>query len=240
MSTPLHLILLAGGKGERAAGGDGVPKQFRATGQGALFAVSLRTFLGAEASGRWHLASVTVTAPTDWQAEVEQELASLSVPCHAVPCHVAAPGASRTASTWSATKLVATEVGPEPGDLVAVHDAARPFATAKLLHALVVAALDSGGAIPGVPVPDTVVQVTAGTATYLQRERLLAVQTPQVFGWANFESAHRWAHETGQDFTDDGGLLAIRGHLPAVVSGEAGNWKVTSNTDWERAEGLLE
>ncbi len=234
MSTPLHLILLAGGKGERAASDDGVPKQFRATGQGALFAVSLRTFLKAEPSGRWHLASVTGAAPANWRAEVVAELATLSV-----PCHVAAPGISRTASTWSATELVTAEVRPSPGDLVAVHDAARPFATAKLLDALAVAALDFGGAIPGVPVPDTIVQVAAGTATYLQREALLAVQTPQVFGWENFESAHRWAHEAQQEYTDDGGLLAARGHLPAVVPGEAGNWKVTSNADLERAEGLL-
>ncbi len=45
--------------------------------------------------------------------------------------------------------------------------------------------------------------------------------------------------EAGQDFTDDGGLLAAQGHLPAVVPGEAGNWKVTSNADWVRAQDLL-
>ena len=45
MSTPLHLILLAGGQGLRAAVGDGVPKQFRPTKRGAVFAVSLREFL---------------------------------------------------------------------------------------------------------------------------------------------------------------------------------------------------
>jgi 2-C-methyl-D-erythritol 4-phosphate cytidylyltransferase/2-C-methyl-D-erythritol 2,4-cyclodiphosphate synthase len=234
MSRPLHLILLAGGKGRRADGGDGVPKQFRSTGRGALFAVSLREFLQADLSDQWHLASVTVTAPAAWQAAVTKEMSAL-----AVPCEVAQPGNSRTASTWSAMGVVAASIQPAPDDLVAVHDAARPFASGTLLDSLAVAAMANGGAIPGVPVPDTTVQVQGGAATYLQRETLLAVQTPQVFQWANFEVAHRWAHEAGQDFTDDGGLLAAQGHLPAVVPGEAGNWKVTSNSDWERAQDLL-
>ncbi len=237
MSTPLHLILLAGGKGLRAgrsSGGDEIPKQFRPTGKGALFAVSLREFLKVSADQAWHLASVTVTAAPNWRAAVEAELSQLTV-----PWQVADPGATRTASTWSASVVLKAAVKPAPTDLVAVHDAARPFATVKLLDALAVAALDAGGAVPGVPVTDTIVQVTTGPAVYLQRESLMGVQTPQVFGWSLFEPAHRRAHESAAEFTDDGGLLAAQGHLPAVVAGESGNWKVTSAADWDRAEDLL-
>ena len=66
MSIALHLILLAGGQGSRVGG---VPKQFRDTGCGGLFAVSLRTFLrpGKNSNERWHLASATVVAPEEWQ-----------------------------------------------------------------------------------------------------------------------------------------------------------------------------
>ncbi len=175
MSRPLHLILLAGGQGLRADSGDGVPKQFRSTGRGAMFAVSLREFLQAGLSDQWHLASVTVTAPRAWQAAVTNELSAL-----AVPCEVAMPGDSRTASTWSAMGVVAASVRPAPGDLVAVHDAARPFASGKLLDSLALAAMANGGAIPGVPVPDTMVQVQAGVATYLQRETLPEIQNEEV------------------------------------------------------------
>ncbi len=235
MSTALHLILLAGGQGLRAGGANDVPKQFRPTGRGLLFAVSLHGFLSPAAGSDWQVASLIVTAPDDWRNEIEAELSALEI-----PWHVAAPGESRTASTWSATVVLDNEVGPQPGDLVAVHDAARPFATVGLLDALVQTALDAGGAIPGVPVPDTIVQSTGGAATYLRRDSLLAVQTPQVFRWSVFEPAHRWAHAEGQTFTDDGGLMAARGHQPVVVPGEPGNWKVTSAGDWERAAGLLE
>lgn len=240
MSTPLHLILLAGGQGLRAAATDGVPKQFRLTKRGALFAVSLREFLTPGAPRTWNLASVTVTAPDSWRDLVCAELAAQNR-----PWQVAAPGESRTASTWQATQALTAAIAPGPDDLVAVHDAARPFATVALLHALAEAALRSGAAIPGVPMPDTVVQVagenanpSSGTerpATYLRRETLMAVQTPQVFRWSLLATAHRWAHETGAEFTDDGGLLAARGHPPTVIPGDPDNWKVTTAADWARA-----
>jgi len=234
MSTPLHLILLAGGQGLRAAAADGVPKQFRPTKHGALFAVSLREFLTPGEQRTWSLASVTVTAPDSWRDLVTAELAPLNV-----PWQVAVPGTSRTASTWQATAALTAAVAPQPDDLVAVHDAARPFATVMLLDTLAVAASRAGTAIPGVPVPDTVVQVKGGPATYLPRETLMAVQTPQVFRWSLFATAHAWAHETGAEFTDDGGLLAARGHSPTVVPGDPDNWKVTTAGDWARAADRL-
>ncbi len=234
MTTPLHLILLAGGKGSRAVTDDNVPKQFRTTGQGPLFAVSLREFLKPAAGRAWHLASVTVTAATDWHEMVATELATGTL-----PWHLAEPGESRTISTWNAISTLVGTVAPGPDDLVAVHDAARPFASVALLDALAEGALASGGAVPGVPVPDTIVMSTGGPATYLRRESLVAVQTPQVFRWVGFEAAHRWAHEQDRDFTDDGGLLADQGQPPIVVPGEPDNWKVTSAADWERAADLL-
>jgi 2-C-methyl-D-erythritol 4-phosphate cytidylyltransferase/2-C-methyl-D-erythritol 2,4-cyclodiphosphate synthase len=234
MNPPLHLILLAGGQGLRATGSDSVPKQFRPTGRGILFAVSLREFLTLGADGPWQLASLTVVAAEPWRDTVAAELQDLTLPWQIAP-----PGRSRTGSTWNATRALAETVAPAPADLVAVHDAARPFASAALLAGLAEAALQAGGAIPGVPVPDTIVEVKDGTAAYLRREVLQAVQTPQVFRWSLFEPAHRWAHESLRVFTDDGGLLAAHGQEPAVVPGDPDNWKVTSAADWVRAADLL-
>lgn len=226
----LHLILLAGGRGTRAAG-DPVPKQFRVTGQGPLFAVSLKSFLSAAA---WRPATMTVTVPDDWRPTVEETLVGLEV-----PFVLASPGETRTASTWSAIQAVQASHTPEPADLVAVHDAARPFATADLMARLCEAAVTSGGAIPGIAVPDTIVRSDGPGAVYLQRDLLRAVQTPQVFRWDIFRAAHAHAADQGLAYTDDGGLLASRGHDPAVVEGETGNWKVTTDGDWERAKEIL-
>ena len=120
----------------------------------------------------------------------------------------------------------------------------RPFASTALLERLAEAAERHGGAVPGLEVADTVVALADGTdpapVRYLPRASLRAVQTPQVFRWKPFLLAHRWAHETGAAFTDDGGLLAARGRPPALVPGESGNWKVTSAADLARARLLLE
>lgn len=237
----VHLVLLAGGKGVRAGGNDeNVPKQFRHTGRGRLFTVSLESFLKLPAAAG-KVASVTITVPETWRDVVTATVADMP-DLAAIPVHLAAAGDSRTASTWNAINLLA-EHRLHPNDLVAVHDTARPFADARLLARLVAAAADRGAAVPGVPVPDTVVQLVHlegdTRATYLNRESLMAVQTPQVFRWNILYEAHAWAAEQGVDFTDDGGLVAVRGCDPAVVEGDLTNWKVTTDADWRRAEDLL-
>ena len=234
-STPLHLILLAGGRGLRAGAGDPTPKQFRPTGRGLLLTVSLREFLSLEAGTGFRLTDAVVTVSDPWREAVGEALADCSV-----PWDLASAGASRTASTWNAVRRMTDSFDPQADDLVAVHDAARPFASADLLARLAAAAARTGGAVPGVPVPDTIVQSTASDgASYLERSSLLAVQTPQVFRWGIFAAAHAWADSKGLEFTDDGGLLASRGHQPEVVPGEQTNWKVTSSDDWRRAADLL-
>jgi len=231
----LHLILLAGGQGTRADDGDNVPKQFRPTGRGLLFSVSLQEFLTLNTGAGFRPVDLILTVPDTWRKAADKVLQGLDIPWGLAPA-----GISRTASTWSALKELEVRHSPGEDDLVAVHDAARPFASADLLVRLATAAAESGGAVPGVPVSDTIVQSDEGAAVYLERSSLMAVQTPQVFRWDRFQSAHAWAAETGADFTDDGGLLAVRGHVPAVIAGEQGNWKVTTNGDWLRAVAFLE
>jgi 2-C-methyl-D-erythritol 4-phosphate cytidylyltransferase/2-C-methyl-D-erythritol 2,4-cyclodiphosphate synthase len=227
----LHLVILAGGQGLRVGGI--IPKQFRKTARGPLFSVALRSFLELpEQVAR--MGSVVVTVAADWHDLVRE-----SVYPEEGRLRLARPGETRTASTWNALQVLA-DLEPAADDLVAVHDAARPFASVELLERLVVAAAASGGAVPAVPVADTVVQRDGqGRAVYLDREQLAGVQTPQVFRWELLHQAHAWASEQGVDFTDDGGLLAARGHDPQLVPGEPGNWKVTTTADWERARDIL-
>ncbi len=240
----IHLVQLAGGRGLRAGGGPGVkPKQFRSTGRGPLLTVSLREFISGQAEYGYQVVSVTVVVPDDWRPIAASIMAKLLPPSESIPWALAAAGSSRTASTWHALSLLASGkeglTCPHEKNLVVIHDAARPFATAALLARLVTAALNEGGAVPGVPVPDTVVQMAGGDPAcptkYLPRERLMAVQTPQVFGWGPCLAAHRRAADKQLDFTDDGGLLAASGQPPAVVAGDPGNWKVTTEDDWQRA-----
>ena len=248
----IYLAVLAGGQSLRARGSDSsAPKQFREVGGRMLLLVGLRELV--RAPGVVH---AVLVVPEPWRPLVAQALDEAAL---SVPCTLAAAGDHRTASAWQAlSSLAGLPAGerPDPDDLVAIHDAARPFASRHLLARVARAAARHGAAVPGVPVADTVVQLAVGedagesgvaeadagervVASYLERRRLVAVQTPQVCRWRELHAAHAWAAAEKRSFTDDGGLVAERGLLPAVVMGEAANWKITTEEDWERAAGLL-
>ena len=90
------------------------------------------------------------------------------------------------------------------------------------------------GAIPGVPVTDTIKRVdAAGTVVAtLTRDELVAVQTPQAFR----ATALREAHHAGIDATDDAALVEARGGRVVVVAGDPDNRKITTQADlaWAR------
>lgn len=236
-SPRIHLIVLAGGSGNRARSVDSAPpKQFQPVGGRMMLMWSL-----AELSACSGVASITVAAPVSWHPVVRGEIEAADL----APTVLVAPaGASRTASTWNASVLVSGRCSPAEDDLVAVHDAARPFASRFLLDRLAEAASRHGGAVPGVPVADTVVQLAGqkggqAAVRYLERDSLRGVQTPQVFRWAPFFAAHRDCHDRAEAFTDDGGMMAAAGLPPVVVMGEAENWKVTTEDDLARADAAL-
>jgi 2-C-methyl-D-erythritol 4-phosphate cytidylyltransferase len=130
------------------------------------------------------------------------------------------------------------------GELVLVHDAARPLLTAELA-ASVIAALearaDAAGAIAAVPVTDTIKLVAEGdsVSATLDRSRLWAVQTPQVFRRAALERALDVPAAELAQATDDAWLIERSGGRVIVVRGHERNLKVTTPLDLRVAELLL-
>jgi 2-C-methyl-D-erythritol 4-phosphate cytidylyltransferase/2-C-methyl-D-erythritol 2,4-cyclodiphosphate synthase len=146
-----------------------------------------------------------------------------------------AGGSTRQASVRAG--LEALE--PRRPDLVLVHDAARPFASAALVSRAVAAARASGAAVPVIAVADTVKSVDASGAVTgtIDRTNLRMVQTPQAFRFAGLLDAHRRAKAAGrEDFTDDAALAEWAGLKVTTFEGEAGNVKLTTNEDFTRAE----
>ena len=143
-------------------------------------------------------------------------------------------GATRQASVFAGLEALAAE---EP-EIVLVHDAARPFASAGLVSRAI-AAGRAGAAVPGLPVSDTVKAIDASgrVVETLDRARLRAIQTPQAFGYSALLAAHRKAHAAGRDdFTDDAALAEWAGMVVSVFEGEATNAKLTTAEDFVRAE----
>ncbi|MEZ4387943.1 MAG: 2-C-methyl-D-erythritol 4-phosphate cytidylyltransferase [Candidatus Krumholzibacteriia bacterium] len=239
-ASRVFLVVLAGGRSTRASQGDSTaPKQFREVGGAPVFVHGLRELAQVP-----ELVHAVVVVPDAWRPVAHDALAAADLP---VAWTLATAGEHRTASTWSALRALAAlpaAARPAPDDLVAVHDAARPFASRHLLMRVAEAAQRHAAAVPAVPVPDTVVQLLPGQdedaaerplAGYLERSLLAAVQTPQAARWADLHAVHAWAAAGAVSFTDDGGLLAARGVPPVVVPGEPGNWKITTEDDWRRA-----
>jgi 2-C-methyl-D-erythritol 4-phosphate cytidylyltransferase/2-C-methyl-D-erythritol 2,4-cyclodiphosphate synthase len=146
---------------------------------------------------------------------------------------VVAGGETRQASVTAGLALAGD------ADIVLVHDAARALTPPALFDRVVAAVVASGhGAIPGLPVADTIKRTAAGGGIVetVDRSELSAVQTPQGFPAADLAAAYAAA---ARDVTDDAQLMADAGHPVAVIEGDALAFKITTPWDLRRAEELL-
>jgi 2-C-methyl-D-erythritol 4-phosphate cytidylyltransferase len=150
-------------------------------------------------------------------------------------------GADRVV-TGGATRAESVRAGlaavPEDAAVIVVHDAARPLAGPDLFAAVVEVVLsgDADGAVPVVPVSDTLKRVADGTVwSTVDRDGLVAVQTPQAFAATVLRTAHRSA----ADATDDAALVERVGATVRTVTGDPRNLKLTSPEDLDLAEALM-
>ncbi len=126
---------------------------------------------------------------------------------------------------------------PHAPDVVLVHDAARPFLPPTTVPALLAALRSHDGAIPAVPVADTLKRVQSGRIVgTVARDGLFRAQTPQAFRYHLL----RALHATGESgVTDDAALLEAAGHPVAIVPGADDNIKLTYPEDIVRLERAL-
>lgn len=136
--------------------------------------------------------------------------------------------------------LAALEADPDT-ELLAVQDGARPLVSPDLIDRVIEAAQRCGAAAPAVPVKDTVKTVREDGAVEetLERSRLRAVQTPQVFEASLLKAALQAALEEGAALTDDCSAVERLGKVVYLIEGEETNLKITTPTDLILAEALL-
>lgn len=213
------VIIPAAGSGTRI-GGD-VPKQFRAIHGRTILQRVIDRFLEEDEVTR-----IVVPVSTAWLSQMQQDLGSARV-------EVVAGGETRQESVRRG--LLAAE-GSE-FDVVAVHDAVRPFFTIESFHAAVNAAHHEGAALPAIPVTDTIHGVHDGTiAATLDRRDLVAAQTPQCFRPQLLREVLERAAAEGIEGTDEAGLAARFGFTVRIVPGDPGNFKITRPEDLVLAE----
>jgi len=130
-------------------------------------------------------------------------------------------------------------------DLVAVHDAVRPFIDLETIHHALDEAAETGAAIVGVVPVDTVKQVSRATGharirATLQRDKLVLAQTPQVFRYELLRRAFETARQDGFFGTDEASLVERLDVEVTVVLGADRNIKITKPGDMDLARLFLQ
>jgi 2-C-methyl-D-erythritol 4-phosphate cytidylyltransferase len=213
-------VLVAAGRGERL--GDDRPKAFARLGDLPLLAESLRRLDESE----W-IDGIVVVAPPEWEEPtilLAEELGASKV----AACVTG--GASRSTSV-----RIGVEEVPRDAAVILVHDAARPVLPADLVPRLI-EALGEGfdGAVPGLPVTDTVKRARDGVVVEtLARDELFAVQTPQAFVAGVLRAA------AAGEGSDCASLVEAAGGRVKIVPGDERLLKVTTADDLRRVDALL-
>jgi 2-C-methyl-D-erythritol 4-phosphate cytidylyltransferase len=218
-------IVVAGGEGSRL--GADLPKAFVRLGGRPLLAYAIDLLEDHPAVDR-----VVLVVPAEWE-----EPATLLADQLAAGKIAAAVRGGETRALSVAAGLA--EV-PDDAGAILVHDAARPFASAELVDRLLEALADHDGAVPCVPVTDTVKRVREGRVVETPvRSELQAVQTPQAFRGAALRAAFGVPRSGWRDATDCASMVEAAGLTVAAVSGDPGNLKITTADDLARAEERL-
>lgn len=123
-------------------------------------------------------------------------------------------------------------------DWVVIHDGARPLISRDLIERGLVAARETGAAVAGVPVADTIKAVDEKqiVVNTLERQRLWSIQTPQVFRFDIISEAY---NKADKDVTDDASLVEALGHKVKTYMGSYDNIKITTPADLELAKTLM-
>jgi 2-C-methyl-D-erythritol 4-phosphate cytidylyltransferase len=152
------------------------------------------------------------------------------------PVRLVEGGDSRQQSVEHALAALDADV-----DLVAVHDAVRPFIEPELIGKVIDEAASCGAAIVGIVPVDTVKQVHLHKIRQtISRERLVLAQTPQVFRLDLLKRAYQRARADGFTGTDESSLVERLEELEvSVVAGSDRNIKITKPADMELARLLL-
>ncbi len=149
-----------------------------------------------------------------------------------IPIEVVRGGAERQDSVSAGLAAIASSL-----DYVMIQDAARPFVTAELIEKVYQAALECGAAVCGHPSIDTLkVSEDGATVTHtVDRAKVWAVQTPQIFSRQLLTEAYAAVAASGHIVTDDTAAVEALGRPVALVRHDGLNIKITRKADWDAA-----
>lgn len=220
-------IIAAGGRGARL--GADVPKQLLTLGGKSILQRSVDTIHGHD-----QVAEIVLALPSEIAAAPPDFLQRATKPLQIVE-----GGERRQDSVANAFGRISAR-----SDVIVIHDAARPLASAALFTRVIDAALETGAAIAALGARDTIKEIAEDdgkpiVGRTLARDRIYLAQTPQAFSRRVLTDALALARQGGEA-TDEASLAERAGHRVRLVDGEPSNIKITTEDDLRMARGLVE
>ena len=220
-SSTVAVVVLAGGSRLRV--GHDRNKAYLPLGTRTAVGMSLQTMATATMPG---LRRLVLVVRTD-DRELAERTLDEELPRPSVPVELVVGGSTRHGSERQALRCLERDIHAGAVDLVLIHDAARPLCSPALVRALVRAAAENGGAVPGLVADDLVAVDDDETLVPLVGTHV-RVQTPQVFAAGPLLEAYRRAADEGFDGTDTSSCVERYSSLDVVhVAGEPQNFKIT-------------
>lgn len=210
-------IIPAAGKGKRS--GFSTPKQYLKFNSKELIVYSLEVFQKNKL-----LDEIIVAAHPDYfsllkKIKKKYKLSKIR--------KIVAGGRERQYSVYNALK----EINADNNDLIVVHDAARPLLSQKILTNAIQTARKKGNALVCIKARDTLMKGTDVVDSYIERDEVYYVQTPQIFRYHDLMRAMDMAQATDFYATDESMLINNLGIKINIVEGALSNFKVTSEED---------
>jgi 2-C-methyl-D-erythritol 4-phosphate cytidylyltransferase / 2-C-methyl-D-erythritol 2,4-cyclodiphosphate synthase len=208
-------LIVAAGSGSRA--GADLPKQFRLVDGQPMLRHSYVAF-----HAHPQIAKTFVVIAEGQENVATEALIDLSYPL------IITGGASRQDSVRNGLETIAEQGG---ADYVLIHDAARPFVSGRVIDDLIAALAKYAGAVPVLPVIDSVAYGSAVMGATVPRENLHRIQTPQAFHFAAILNAHQ-SWNAAEEASDDARMMMRYGGDVALVRGEEALAKFTFAEDF--------
>lgn len=210
-------IIPAGGKGKRT--GKNLPKQYLKIFGKEIIAYTLEVFHKSPLIDEIIIAAEPSYFSRLLKIKEKYKLSKIS--------KIIPGGKERQDSVFNALSAIQAK----KTDIVLVHDAARPFLSAKILSEAIIAAKKKGNAVVCIKARDTLINGDGCVENYINRDTVYYVQTPQIFKYADLTAAFEKAKAENFIGTDESALAKNAGFTVNIVEGSLLNFKITTADD---------
>lgn len=224
-------IILSGGVGSRM--GLDIPKQYVLVNGRPVIDYCLETFMTND-----RIDVLVIGVAEEWKSFVEERVALMP---SAKKVLYAEPGETRQYSIYNAMKVVKS-AGAAEGDIVIIHDGARPLVSESLINGCIEGCHDADGVMPVIPCKDTVYLSENGKKidALLNRSHLWCGQAPEAFEFTRYMKAHDDMPREELLRVNGSTELAIKAGLNCMmIPGDPMNFKITTPEDLSNFESII-